>query len=187
MNIKSIKESIQGYSQEKDLINRFLEKDIECAIDEQTDDCAVMEEEPAYTGIPAPTVLQMILGFGPAVVSDANKDYMERSRDQATRRRESSVLDSKESENIHQMMYEMATNNAATTLQLDPIGGSENFQGVQKMSIDDWRYSDHKMKVGNKHLRCFFLDTVEKWRRVNLNTPVNQSTSVFTIGSLKAT
>ena len=34
-----------------------------------------------------------------------------------------------ESEDIHQVMYEMATKNAATTLQLDPIGGSENFQG----------------------------------------------------------
>ena len=34
-----------------------------------------------------------------------------------------------ESDDIHQVMYEMATKNAATTLQLDPIGGSENFQG----------------------------------------------------------
>ena len=35
----------------------------------------------------------------------------------------------KESDNIHQVMYEMATKSAVTTLQLDPIGGSENFQG----------------------------------------------------------
>ena len=34
-----------------------------------------------------------------------------------------------ESENIHQLMYEMATKSGATTVQLDPIGGSENFQG----------------------------------------------------------
>ena len=34
-----------------------------------------------------------------------------------------------ESEDIHQVMYEMATKNGATTTQLDPIGGSENFQG----------------------------------------------------------
>ena len=38
-------------------------------------------------------------------------------------------LDSKEPENIHQVMYEMATKSGATTVQLDPIGGSENFQG----------------------------------------------------------
>ena len=37
--------------------------------------------------------------------------------------------DTKEPENIHQLMYEMATKSGATTLQLDPIGGSENFQG----------------------------------------------------------
>ena len=37
--------------------------------------------------------------------------------------------ETKEPDNIHEVMYEMATKNAATTLQLDPIGGSENFQG----------------------------------------------------------
>ena len=37
--------------------------------------------------------------------------------------------DTKEPENIHQLMYEIATKSGATTLQLDPIGGSENFQG----------------------------------------------------------
>ena len=35
----------------------------------------------------------------------------------------------KEPENIHQVMYEMATKSGSTTVQLDPIGGSENFQG----------------------------------------------------------
>ena len=35
----------------------------------------------------------------------------------------------KESENIHQQMYEIATKTSATTLKLDPIGGSENLQG----------------------------------------------------------
>ena len=37
-----------------------------------------------------------------------------------------------EPENIHELMYEIATKNVATTLALDPIpplgGGSENFQ-----------------------------------------------------------
>ena len=37
--------------------------------------------------------------------------------------------ETKESSNIHQEMYEMATKSGATTVQLDPIGGSENFQG----------------------------------------------------------
>ena len=34
-----------------------------------------------------------------------------------------------EPEDNHQVMYEMATKSGATTVQLDPIGGSENFQG----------------------------------------------------------
>ena len=84
-------------------------------------------------------------------------------------------------------MYEIATKSGATTIQLDPIGGSENFKEVQKMSIDDWRYSDQKMKIREQALTVLFQDTVEKWRKVNLNTPVNQSTNVFRIGSLKAT
>ena len=37
--------------------------------------------------------------------------------------------DTKESPNIHQEMYDLATKSGATTVQLDPIGGSENFQG----------------------------------------------------------
>ena len=35
----------------------------------------------------------------------------------------------KEPDNIHQEMYDLATKSGATTVQLDPIGGSENFQG----------------------------------------------------------
>ena len=53
------------------------------------------------------------------------------------------------------------------------------------MSIDDWRYSDHKMKVRDKHFTVLlsrYGGEIEK--RGNLNTPVNQSTSVLTIGSL---
>ena len=111
-------------------LNKQISKEeIECAIDEQTVNCAVMEEEPAYTGVPAPAVLQEDPWFGPAVVSDANKDYMEREYEAFKQDALNYYSDSKEPENIHQVMYEMATNNAATTLQLDPIGGSENFQG----------------------------------------------------------
>ena len=111
-------------------LNKQISKEeIECAIDEQTVNCAVMEEEPAYTGVPAPAGLQEDPWFGPAVVSDANKDYMEREYEAFRQDALNYYSDSKEPENIHQVMYEMATQNAATTLQLDPIGGSENFQG----------------------------------------------------------
>ena len=34
-----------------------------------------------------------------------------------------------EPDNIHQLMYDIATKNQSTTLHIDPLGGSENFQG----------------------------------------------------------
>ena len=49
-------------------------------------------------------------------------------------------------------MYEMATKSGATTVQLDPIGGSENFQGGSENSIDDWRYNEEKLKIRQKAL-----------------------------------
>ena len=87
-----------------------------------------MEEEP-YVGVPAPVVLTEDSWFGPAVVSDVNKDYMELEYEAFKQDALNYYPDSKEPENIHQVMYEMATKSGATTVQLDPIGGSENFQG----------------------------------------------------------
>ena len=112
------------------LNKKISEKEIECAIDENIVECTEMEEEP-YTGVPAPVVLTEDSWFGSAVVSDANTDYMEREYE-ATKRLHDDIRrdnDTKESDDIHQLMYEMATQNSATTLQLDPIGGSENFLG----------------------------------------------------------
>ena len=110
------------------LSKQISEEEIECAIDEQTVDCAVMEEEPAYTGIPAPAYLKDDEWFGPAPeYTEKQKDYMVQETE--IKRQEFEKSFSVESEDIHQVMYEMATQSAATTLQLDPIGGSENFQG----------------------------------------------------------
>ena len=109
------------------LNKQISEEEIECAIDEQTVDCAVMEEEP-YTGIPAPAYLKDDEWFGPAPeYTEKQKDYMVQETE--IKRQEFEKSFSVESEDIHQVMYEMATKSAATTLQLDPIGGSENFQG----------------------------------------------------------
>ena len=106
---------------------KISEKEIECAIDEQTVDCTEMEEEP-YTGIPAPAYLKDDEWFGPAPeYTEKQKDYMVQETE--IKRQEFEKSFSVESEDIHQAMYEMATQSAATTLQLDPIGGSENFQG----------------------------------------------------------
>ncbi len=110
------------------LNKKISEKEIECAIDENIVECTEMEEEP-YTGVPAPVVLTEDPWFGSAVVSDANTDYMEREYKAFKQDALNYYQESKEPENIHQLMYEMATQNSATTLQLDPIGGSENFLG----------------------------------------------------------
>ena len=110
------------------LNKQISEEEIECAIDEQTVNCAVMEEEPAYTGVPAPAYLKDDEWFGPAAeYTEKQKDYMVQETE--IKRQEFEKSFSVESENIHQEMYDLATKSGATTVQLDPIGGSENFQG----------------------------------------------------------
>ena len=111
------------------LNKKISEEEIECAIDEQTVDCAIMEEEPAYTGVPAPVYLENDEWFGTAVVSEKSQDYMVQETEIKQQESENRQYWTKEPEDIHQVMYEMATKSGATTVQLDPIGGSENFQG----------------------------------------------------------
>lgn len=118
----------------------FNEENVECLIDEKLIDCDRLEAPPfecssgyltqgygffGYTGVPAPVILNDDPWFGPAPISDVNVDYMERE----TEIKKQEAAFASEPENIHQLMYEIATKSSATTLQLDPIGGSENFQG----------------------------------------------------------
>ena len=107
-------------------------KDIECAIDEDKVDCEHLDDDQdkAYVGIPAPVLNPLDDWFAssygcPSAVTEKQKDYMEQETEMKQKAQNSSV----EPENIHQVMYEMATKSGATTVQLDPIGGSENFQG----------------------------------------------------------
>ena len=103
------------------------EEKVECAIDEDIVECSEMDA-PAYTGVPAPVYLKDDEWFGPASeYTEKQKDYMVQETE--IKRQEFEKSFSEEPEDIHQVMYEMATKSGATTLQLDPIGGSENFQG----------------------------------------------------------
>ncbi len=128
--INTIKETIKGIL---GIEKKIDEEDIECAIDEDVVECDGLDyEDQYYTGVPAP-VLNPIdewfaspYGVAPAV-TEKQKDYMEREIEIKRQEREENF--SVEPENIHQVMYEMATKSGATTIQLDPIGGSENFQG----------------------------------------------------------
>ena len=103
------------------------EEKVECAIDEDIVECSEMDA-PAYTGVPAPAYLKDDEWFGPASeYTEKQKDYMVQETE--IKRQEFEKSFSVEPEDIHHVMYEMATKNGATTTQLDPIGGSENFQG----------------------------------------------------------
>ena len=104
------------------------EEKVECAIDEDIVECAEMDA-PTYTGVPAPVYLENDEWFGTAVVSDKSQDYMVQETEIKQQESENRQYWTKEPEDIHQVIYEMATKSGATTLQLDPIGGSENFQG----------------------------------------------------------
>ena len=122
----------------KQIINKLFsqkisEKDIECAIDENIVDCDHFDDDQdkAYVGVPAPVLTPVddwfsgSYGFATEIpITEKQKDYMERENEMKMAEDQS-----KEPDNIHRLMYEMATKSGATTLQLDPIGGSENFQG----------------------------------------------------------
>ena len=99
------------------------------AYEVETQTSLLQKKAGTYTGIPAPAVLQDDEWFGPAFKSEKQITHEEMLEEAERREEENRQEETKEPENIHQVMYEMATQNAATTLQLDPIGGSENFQG----------------------------------------------------------
>ena len=112
------------------LNKEIKEKDIECAIDENVVECTEMEEEP-YVGIPAPILTPVDDWFsGPyGCPTEKQQDYMAQEAEIKKQEAENRQYWTKESANIHQEMYDLATKSGATTVQLDPIGGSENFQG----------------------------------------------------------
>jgi hypothetical protein len=131
MIIKAIKETLgqMFYSPEATGSWVIEEENIECAIDEETVDCSEVDSTP-YVGVPAPAYLEDDEWFGPApVMSEKQMDYMEMETEIKKNRQEREKEFSVEPDDIHQKMYDIATQGASTTLQLNPLGGSENFQG----------------------------------------------------------
>ena len=109
----------------------FKEEDIECSIDEQVVDCKELDEDP-YVGVPAPILTPHDDWFEDPPKTEMQMEYEHINDDPHDGwwlRPEWQDDKSNEPDNIHQLMYEIATKNSATTLQIDPIGGSENFQG----------------------------------------------------------
>ena len=128
--INTIKETIKDILGIEKKIN---EEDIECAIDEDVVECEEMEKEP-YVGVPAPILNPVDEWFASpygcsSAVTEKQQDYMAQEAEIKKQEAENRQYWTKESANIHQEMYNLATKSGATTVQLDPIGGSENFQG----------------------------------------------------------
>ena len=130
MIIKKLKEILNSPKKEVETQTTILQKKagtykVECAIDEEVVDCKEMSTTP-YTGIPAPVVLSNDSWFGDVTYkSQKQLDYMEQETEMKRQEREKNF--SVEPDDIHQKMYEIATKNQNTTLQLNPLGGSENF------------------------------------------------------------
>ena len=90
-----------------------------------------------FTGIPAPKVLKDDPWCGPApILSEKQQEYVE-MRKALEKQNELIPLSQdqpsvKEVDNIHEVMYNIATSGGKTTTQLNPMpelgGGSENFQ-----------------------------------------------------------
>ena len=149
MIIKKLKETLLGNSTKVETQTSLLEKkNIHCKIDSEVVDCSELEapayecgsghfshgyspygnipEENRYTGVPAPVVLPDDPWFGPSIYkSQKQLDYMEKETEMKRQEQEQNF--SVEPDDIHQKMYEIATKNQNTTLQLNPLGGSENF------------------------------------------------------------
>jgi len=107
--------------------------DIECAIDEDKVDCEHLDDDQdkAYVGVPAPVLNPVDEWFSssygcPSIITEKQKDYMavemEWKIEEEKKRKESGA----ESDDIHQKMYEIATQNWNTVSESQ--GGSENFQ-----------------------------------------------------------
>ena len=119
----------------KDILGFTKHKEVKCTIDDL--EAPLFECGPGhltqgygFVGIPAPKVLKNDPWFGEPVKSEKQLEYEHINDDPHDGwwlRPE--WQDPKEPDNIHEVMYDMATKSGKTTTQLDPVGGSENFQG----------------------------------------------------------
>ena len=134
--INKIKKTLNQvfFSKDSTKLPFWDDEDIECAIDEKVVDCSEMDSPP-YVGIPAPTENVIDEWFadrsGEVIVKD--QEVFAGNYEGPFYAPYTAVDEFKKhsygDDGMHQKMYDMATQNGKTTLQLNPIGGSENFQG----------------------------------------------------------
>jgi hypothetical protein len=120
--IKSIKQVFIPRSE-------FEDDKVKCSVDEEQVDCNTFNES-SWIGVPAPDYLPEDSWFPSPILSEKQMTVKE-AHDQAVA--DQQILnesENKESEDIHQKLYELATANWNTVgeTQLSAQGGSENFQ-----------------------------------------------------------
>lgn len=94
--------------------------------------CTVDPEKPKaeakpFRTTPAPAITEPDPWFNEPIKSEKQMDY-EEMLEVEREREEAEKPPTKEPEDIHEVMYKKATKNQNTTVQLNPPGGSENFQ-----------------------------------------------------------
>jgi len=126
--IDKIKETLGQFFHSPEASGTWDDAEIECAIDEEVVDCDEMDSPP-YVGVPAPVVSSHDDWFDDPPKTEMQMEYEHINDDfQDGWWLLPEYQDTKESPNIHQEMYELATKAGKTTVQLDPVGGSETFQ-----------------------------------------------------------
>ena len=128
MIIKAIKQLVETQTTLLQKKAGTFSDEIVCAVDEEVVDCEEFKEP--YTGIPAPPFLEDDPWFGPAPVLTEKQEVIRAQLEEEKQliAQEEDEAPRKEVANIHEVMYNIATSNGKTTVQLDPPGGSENFQ-----------------------------------------------------------
>ena len=132
MIIKKIKETLGQVFHSPEASGTWTTDDIECAIDDNIVDCEKLESP--YVGVPAPEGNVYDEWFadrnGNVFVEDIEfagnyEGPLYAPYTAVDEFRKASIGD----DGMHQKMYDIATKGGNTTIQLNPIGGSENFQG----------------------------------------------------------
>ena len=123
--IKKIKETLGQIFFSPEAAGSWIH-DVEGTIDE---DDGLDYEDQYYTGVPAPSILEDDPWFGPTPPLTEKQEEIRAQLEEEKQliAEEEDKSPSKEVANIHEVMYNVATSNGKTTVQLDPPGCSENF------------------------------------------------------------
>ena len=100
-------------------------KKLECVVDNQEVNCETFKDT-NWVGYPAPASIPYDPWFGSAPKSQKAIQYEEKVAAESKIKEEQTKEKTQEPENIHQVMYEVATKNWNTVKETQ--GGSENFQ-----------------------------------------------------------